>query len=81
MSEEDPLKYFKSNNLSEDEESLLIGRQRSSKMEVLERTELLNHKNVIQQPLENGHSLIMGKAMAGRYRPTTDELRKEENNG
>ena len=73
------LKYFETNNITE--ESLLIGRQRSSKMEVLERTELLNHKNVIQQPLENGHSLIMGKAMAGRYRPTTDELRKEENNG
>ncbi|MDT2840915.1 hypothetical protein [Vagococcus carniphilus] len=79
MSEKEQLKYFETNNITE--ESLLIGRQRSSKMEVLERTELLNHKNVIQQPLENGHSLIMGKAMAGRYRPTTDELRKEENNG
>lgn len=27
------------------------------------------------------HTLVFAKSMAGRYRPTTDELRKEENNG
>lgn len=30
---------------------------------------------------KHGHTLVFAKAIAGRHRPTTDELRKEENNG
>lgn len=73
MSEKEQLKYFETNNITE--ESLLIGRQRSSKTEQLEITEYPDTSE------QRTHAIVLGKTRAGKYRPTTDELRKEENNG
>lgn len=73
MPHKEQLKYFETNNVTE--ESLLIGQQRSSKMEKLEITEYPGTSD------KHVNALIFGKTRAGKYRLPIDELRKEKING